>query len=219
MATIRVFYTKTMRAKYNSHLDTMRTVTRALRRSRLPLWYTEGFNPHMYITFALPLSLGYEGLRESFDVRLTREMDLALAAKRMRAVMPTGFEIVSAAPPVMEPREIAWADYEVRFLFNKDDGVRAKAAFESFDGQPSIDVVKRTKKGDKQIDIRPFTQVLSSSWGQEGAALTLRMAAGISLNINPTLYLKAFYSWAKLEPEGVRVVRTAILNAGLESFR
>ena len=43
---------------------------RSLRRAGIPLWYTEGFNRHPYVTFAAPLSLGFEGLQETMDIRL-----------------------------------------------------------------------------------------------------------------------------------------------------
>ena len=60
MRCVRVWFHKTGPIRYISHLDLMRTMTRAIRRSRIPLWYTEGFNPHPYMTFALPLSLGMQ---------------------------------------------------------------------------------------------------------------------------------------------------------------
>ena len=75
MPNLRVFYEKTGRAKYISHLDINRCMQRALRRAEIPVWYTEGFNPHPYTTFALPLSLGYESLCETMDLRITRMMD------------------------------------------------------------------------------------------------------------------------------------------------
>ena len=74
--TVRAFYRKEGRIKYISHLDMNRCISRDLKRSGLPVWHTLGFNSHIYLTFALPLSLGYESLCDSFDFRLTREMDL-----------------------------------------------------------------------------------------------------------------------------------------------
>jgi radical SAM-linked protein len=219
ITTMRVFYAKTARAKYISHLDTMRTVTRALRRSGLPLWYTEGFNPHLYITFALPLSLGYEGLRESFDIRLIREMDGDALAKKIAAVLPIGFQVLAAAPPVMEPGDIAWADYAIRLLYGEGDRAHVREQFETFNRQPVIDVLKKTKKGEKTVDIRPLVENIATEWTDEGVRLELRCAAGNTVNINPTLYLKAFYAWCGREPEGVRVARTAIFDANLREFR
>ena len=75
LKNVRILFSKMGRAKYVSHLDLVRTMTRAVRRADIPLWYTEGFNRHPYLTFAAPLSLGYEGLRESMDIRLEEEMD------------------------------------------------------------------------------------------------------------------------------------------------
>lgn len=65
--TIRLVFSKTGRARYMSHLDLNRAMIRALRRAKLPVWYTEGFNRHPYVTFAAPLSLGYEGLHETME--------------------------------------------------------------------------------------------------------------------------------------------------------
>ncbi len=64
------FYKKVGDARYISHLDLSRFMQRSLKRTGLPLWHTEGFNPHPYVTFALPLSVGQSGQRETMDFRL-----------------------------------------------------------------------------------------------------------------------------------------------------
>ena len=74
--TIRLVFSKTGKARYISHLDLNRAMIRAVRRARLPVWYTEGFNRHPYVTFAAPLSLGYEGMHETMDLRLEGEMPM-----------------------------------------------------------------------------------------------------------------------------------------------
>ena len=73
MHTIRIWFTKTGEAAYISLLDLQRVMGRALKRSGLPVWYTLGFNPHIYMTFACPLSLGQESLVESVDVKTEQE--------------------------------------------------------------------------------------------------------------------------------------------------
>ena len=88
MINVRVFYTKTGRARFISHLDMMRFMTRALKRSGLPVWYTEGFNRHIYTTFALPLSLGFESMCEFMDFRLLPdEFDMEEVATRLNACL------------------------------------------------------------------------------------------------------------------------------------
>ena len=64
MKTVRVWFRKTGAACYISHLDLTHCMARALHRSRIPLWYTQGFNPRAHMVFALPLPLGMEGERE-----------------------------------------------------------------------------------------------------------------------------------------------------------
>ncbi len=67
MITVRAFYKKTGRLKYISHLDINRCMQRAIKMSGLPVWYTEGFNPHAYVTFASALT----GIRETSASRWT----------------------------------------------------------------------------------------------------------------------------------------------------
>lgn len=215
---VRIFFSKTGRAKYTSHLDTMRTLTRALKRSGLPLWYTQGFNPHLYMTFALPIALGYESSCESLDVRLTQEMDFDTIVKRVNGSFPPGFAAYNAAYPVMEPSAIAWADYDVRLIYEDMDVAEQMRRFGTFLNQPVIEVIKKTKKGEKEIDIRPLVQVLEAAQQEDAIVLRLRLASGNTVNINPTLFLKAFYTWANLLPDGVKIVRTAIYNDKMQIF-
>ncbi|MEG1863452.1 MAG: TIGR03936 family radical SAM-associated protein, partial [Oscillospiraceae bacterium] len=77
MNTVRINFHKTGVACYFSHLDLQRVMTRALKKSGLPVWYSLGYNPRIYLTFALPLTLGHESICESFDFRLNEELDEA----------------------------------------------------------------------------------------------------------------------------------------------
>ncbi|MBR3737453.1 MAG: TIGR03936 family radical SAM-associated protein, partial [Eubacterium sp.] len=70
MQEIRLRFSKTDTAKYISHLDINRAFQRAFSRAKINLWYTEGFNPHPYMSFSLPLSLGVESLCENVDIRI-----------------------------------------------------------------------------------------------------------------------------------------------------
>lgn len=219
MPKFRIFFEKTGRAKYTSHLDTMRTLTRALRRSGLPVWYTEGFNPHLYMTFALPVALGVESRCESFDLRMTREIGSDEVLETLNHSLPPGFRAVSAAPPVMDPGRIAWADYEIRLIYEGADIAGIHGKLGAFLAQPVVEAPKRTKKGEKMIDLRPLVQVLEAGSDRDTLVLRLRLAAGNAVNIAPSLFLKAFYAWSGILPDGVRVTRAAILTEYLEPFR
>lgn len=212
MPMVRVLFSKTGRAKYTSHLDTMRTLTRAFRRSGLPVWYTQGFNPHLYMTFALPVALGYESLCESVDIRLTQDIPFEAVTQKLNTALPPGFKAVRAAKPVNEPSAIAYADYDVRLIYEIPVTGSIEQKLESFLALPVIEAQKKTKKGMKTVDIKPLSKVASTKIDGNVMELNLRMAAGIELNINPTLLLKAFYDWSGVLPEGVKIMRTAILD-------
>ena len=84
MKDYRIVFEKRGRVKYISHLDLNRCMLRAVRRSGLPAWYTEGFHPHMYLMFPLALSLGAESTCEVMDIRLTQEVPPEEILARLR---------------------------------------------------------------------------------------------------------------------------------------
>jgi uncharacterized protein (DUF2344 family) len=91
MRNVRIYFSKTGDAKYISHLDLMRCMMRAVSRAGIPISYTEGFNPRPYMNFAMPLSLGIEGLREILDIRVEDEMTDAELKSALEQVLK-GFE-------------------------------------------------------------------------------------------------------------------------------
>ena len=100
MHAVRLNFSKTGRAIYISHLDINRMMTRAVRRAKLPMWYTEGFNPHPYLTFALPLSLGQSSDCEYMDIRIDGDITDEEIMNRLNAVLPEGVKILSVSAPL-----------------------------------------------------------------------------------------------------------------------
>ncbi|MEI6578929.1 MAG: TIGR03936 family radical SAM-associated protein, partial [Eubacteriales bacterium] len=115
---LRIWFKKTGNAKYISHLDLNRCMLRAVRRAQIPLWYTEGFNPHPYITFALPMSLGHESEAEPMDIRIEGEMGNDEIKARLTSVMPEGIEITEVCEAQGEAKEICYAEYEIQLGFD-----------------------------------------------------------------------------------------------------
>ncbi len=212
MHNVRLFFEKKDRAKYISHLDMNRCFQRALKRSKLPVWYTQGFNPHMYLTFALPLSLGFESERESVDLRFTEELDLGLAAKRLATCLPAGLRVLELAPPREKPAAIASADYLV--IAKTEDPADWAAAFERFVQQERIITQKRSKKkGMVEVDLKPMVHACKVEAGDGEVQVRLNLPAGCSENVNPTLLLDAFEQSAGVTADAVSVLRTRILTA------
>ena len=200
---MRLFFSKTGRARYISHLDLVRTFTRTIRRAGLPIWYTEGFNRHPYITFAAPLSLGYEGMEESMDFRLTGELSCDEIEKRLREAMPPDVTMLRVCAPVMKLGKVAFS----RYLIKIEKGAQWLAERLAAE---TIIVEKRTKKGIvKEIDIKPHLREIELRQDDDRCELTVTLPSGSDLNINPKLLVGA------LECE---IIRLAVLNGEGEVF-
>ena len=96
MDKLRLVYEQTGRARWISHLDTMRTLQRGLLRAGVPIKYSEGFNPHAQISIVMPLSVGTESLCQLSDIRVKEDVDLASLPGRLTAVMPEGLRFLDA---------------------------------------------------------------------------------------------------------------------------
>ena len=190
--TVRIVFSKTGRARYISHLDLNRTMSRAVRRAELPIWYTEGFNKHPYLTFAAPLSLGYEGERETMDLRLAGEMSFDELARRLDAVMPEGLHIISAGPAQHKAGLVDRAVY--RLTLNCP-----ATAVETLLAQPSITAQKRTKKKELvTVDLRPVLDAANSviTPCEAGATWELTLPCNSTQSVNPSLVIAALQAQA-----------------------
>lgn len=216
---VRLFYTKTKSAKYISHLDVMRAFQRALKRSKIDFWYTEGFHPHLYLTFALPLSLGYESVAESVDFRLISPMPYEEIVHRINAVLPVGFKAIAAGKPKMDAKQIRFADYEISFSADEKDTESVLADWYRCFDREDVPVVKKTKSGEKEINIKPHIKLSKLEFKDGKYFLRARLAAGVELNINPDLVFSAFQSFAGYRPDDINVRRTAVYNEKMEIFR
>lgn len=192
MKPIRVWFTKDDECKYISHLDLNRVMSRALHKSRLNIWHTEGFNPHPFLTFALPLSLGFKGVKENMDIRLLDDdYDTQNVIDSLNVCLPSGIRVYDITEPVMKPGDIAQGLFEVTLSDDETDCNILKQRFEDMIKQVQILVMKKTKKGIKQIDIKPHIIKYELC---EGESFTFRMTlpAGSSVNINPVLFINAY---------------------------
>lgn len=207
--TVRVFYNKVGKLKYISHLDMNRVVLRMMRRAHIDVWFTEGFNQHPYVNFALPLSLGFESESEAFDFRLNDDMPFDEVLERLKSVAPNGMEITSVAEPVKKFSDIAFADFSITI---KGDCL---AKLVDFLSQSEIVVEKTTKKGGtKQIDLKQKIVRSSAEMNGGDTQLDITLPAGNNDNVNPTLLLSAFSADLAVK----RIVRRRIYDGEMNVF-
>ena len=196
MKTVRVWFSKTGTVKYISHLDLTRCMGRALKLSGLPIWYTEGFNPRIYMTFAMPLSLGVSGERECFEIRLNEDVDYDLAVKKLDMYLPNDIKILEICEPKMRFEDIAYGKYEM--LLETERPQQLLDAIENLLLEDSIIVTKRGKKGDKKIDIKPFFSDLEKKQSTNGVQINIVLPCTLEGSINPNLFLEAINNYSDL---------------------
>lgn len=217
MQQIRIFFEKKDSAKYISHLDLMRCFERCVRRAGIPIWYTEGFNPRPFMTFALPLSLGTSGLREIVDIRLTQEMDFGEVAAKLNACLPAGLAVTDVAQPQNKPTQICASRYSILAKGEQPDSVIP--ALEAFLGGGSI-VIKKLNKKKKEVEVDLFPYIKSYSIEKCGDKVKLLavLSSGCTENLNPSLLLDTFAGkngQTRLEYE---ITREDILDSALDPF-
>lgn len=172
--------------RYVSHLDFVRVMNRVIRRAELPMAYSEGFNPHPLMGFALPLSTGVTSSCEKMELTLKEEMPANEFLKKLQDNMPQGFTVASVTqvpPNTKSPiKGITRAVYRVAGV----QEVEANALAD-FMSKTEILVDKRTKSGIKNTDIRQDIFSLT----QENGELVMELSAGNERNLKPETVLLA----------------------------
>ena len=220
MRCVRVWFKKMGMSRYVSHLDLMRAMTRALRRAEVPLWYTEGYNPHPYITFALPLSLGMESLCESMDMRIEGESTNEDIFAMLKDNMPPGIEIIKVSDPLYDPKKIAFGEFDIFFDCEKNSNETVDLINDMLSKDELI-VQKLGKKGRykvlKDINLIEFIKSYSVSSFGERVKLNVVLPAGSTTNVNPSLLADEIQKRAA----GISysLIRKQLLTESMEQFR
>lgn len=211
MRCVRVLLAKRGRAKYLSHLDMQRCMMRAVRRAGIDLWYTEGFNPHPYLAFALPLPLGVESECEPIDIRLEGDMPNSEVCKRLNSAMPEGLEITDVIEPVNKPGDIAFARYDIELYPFEGAVDKIKAALES----GNLPAEKTGKAGRKKVIKQVNVAEMMGYWAVEekndSVNIGIVLAAGSQKNASPFLLLDALSAVIGEKLEYKKVTRKGLL--------
>ncbi len=214
MNTIRIWFTKTGEASYISLLDLQRVMHRCLKRSGLPVWYTMGFNPHIYLTFACPLPLGQESLTECVDCKTEQEApDFEAWKQALNSVMPLGIAITKVEKAGLKAEHIGFARYTVT---SRDE--RMAGALQEYNALPTALVQKKSKRGMKEIDLKQQIPEIHAEACAEGCRFTLLLPASDTLNLNPALLLKFVEEHYAIPAVNSDVLRTEFLAKNGEKF-
>lgn len=217
MTDCRILFEKTGRSRYISHLDLMRTITRAFIRAGIKIKHTEGFNPHPYMTFALPLSVCVESGCELVDFVLVNDIDKAELISRMNNALPKGIHMVKAYQPTRKFKEIQWLEVE-GVLSYKDDTPKAERLNELFT-RDSIVIQKKTKRGMADTDIVPCINKLNF----QDCGNTVKLKAVLAAqnpSLNPEHIINAVRTYiSELSPVSTAFYRVEVFDKDMNIFR
>ena len=217
---LRIRFCKTGNLQYISHLDLQRTFARVLVRAGLPLWYTKGFNPHIKMVFGLPLSVGVESECEFLDIRIERDMPEEEIKARLNGEVTNELAVAAVYRPARKFTDIAFAEYAYT-VAAPGAAAACDRVRELFDGRPLV-VMKHSKSGDKETDIRPLIRRVSVDAAGEALSMTAVLSAGESGYLNPEYLLTVLREQAGLlqsDPmkERCRILRRRVLLADGET--
>ena len=185
MNEIRVFFKKKDTARFLSHLDLNRAFTRALFASRLPVWFTEGFNRHPHLVFGQPLPLGMAGERETLDMRMLDDIDGSVVVSQLNEQLPHGIRVVDAAPPIHPHKDICFAHYSMVLDTKYCD------VFEEFWSADSILAQKKTKRAIIDLDLKKEVQDLQYDVQDNQLIIEAVMPCSNACSIGPAVLLSA----------------------------
>lgn len=226
--------------KFIGHLDVMRYFQKAIRRSGVDVSYSQGFNPHQLISFAAPLGVGLTSDAEYMDMQVESSYSSLEAIRRLNEAMNEEIQVKSYVELEDGSKNamsvVAAADYCVSIkdgYFFPDD---YQQKFEQFLTQEQIIMLKKTKKSEKEMDLKPyiyhvafskeeFEEKIGHSLGEtvaetyeNGKKIYMQITTGSVVNIKPELIMEAFCKYADVtfEPFAYQIHRMEVyadLNA------
>lgn len=197
--------------KFIGHLDVMRFFQKAMRRADIPIALTGGYSPHMIMSFAQPLGVGVTSEGEYLDIELKEPITSADAVNQLNQVMVEGINVVSFRE-IPDDKKcsgmtiVAAALYQVTLQesFKTSDVIRKipdlwREKVTDFMNQPEIVVLKRTKRSEKEVDIKPMIYQMET----DENGIYLFLATGSEQNLKPDLVMEAFLNYMGENPKEV----------------
>lgn len=217
----RLLITVSGRAIYLSHLDRMRTFQRAFSRAGMSLYHTEGFNPHPYISFAMPLPLGMESKCEILDFMLVDDTKLEDVPSLLNAQLPDGIVVESSFASTRKIKELSHLSLHGVWEYDNPDSLHNAAdGLQTFFAKESILVRKlNKKKQETTADIAALISEIHFTQTEENIQINALVAAQ-NPGLNPNLLLEAIIqNEASLKPDFASFARQEIFDANGTAFR
>ncbi len=221
---LRICFQKVGMLRYISHLDLVRTMTKAIARVHLPIRYTCGFHPIPHLIFSAPLPVGAESPREFLDVAVLRELDPATVISVLNQELPRELAVQDVYFAETKLQAVASAEYLLT-IHTPTASLEVAAYCGDILSQKPLTVRKKTKAGEKDVDVSAALLSVDASYdGVNGdVLLRLRLRADSGSFLNPDYLIKylsaqtGLLSGSPLE-EWYAVTRTHMFDADGKDF-
>lgn len=211
-----VVFQKSLALRHIGHLDLMRAMQRALRRSNLPICYSKGFNPHINLSFASPLSVGVVGMHEIMDVPVNEPCEAEVFQKALAAALPPALPVISVrAVEDNFPTLMALvAGSQLRMCFEaSEDTDKVALALDRFMHSDECVTLRRTKSGENMTNIRPFVATASCEKADDGYTIRCEIRNRPEGSLKPAVLMQALFEMADVEPIYYLAYRDRILTS------
>lgn len=217
----RLLFEKRGDAVYLSHLDLMRVFQRAFKRADILIWHSQGFSPRAYVSIALPLPVGTQSRCEILDFEIEDgSVELSQLPARLNAVLPAGIRVLEAYESARKIKELTRLQAEVTLEYDRGIPKDAQKALAAFFARESIVITKRSKKGDKEVDIRPLIVSMSIAAVSAGELRLECVLSAQNPGLNPQLLLTAIETYLpEAAPDFARICRLEVLDDQQNPFR
>ena len=220
---LRALLTKGEEIRFISHLDYAALIERAIRRAKLPVAYSEGFNPHMKFSFASALAVGPTSEAEVMDVELSRPLSQPEAWDRLAAALPAGVRLLRIVPFEGKTKSLMAAvdraEYRVRLPYagTQEEAERtAKAFFAAPEAVYRRVLPKKTREVDAKAYLKEIC--VEKAGGELSLALAIAVTPSGSLKPGEAVELLARDFGLNAEPREAKIHRTALLSGGRDLF-
>ena len=218
MQDVRIWFSKSGAVKYVSHLDMFRLMTRAVRRADIPLWYTEGYNPHPYISFLQPLPLGVETCYEPLDIRIEGDITYEEIKNRLNAVMPSGMCIEAVTQAFCKPAEAAYGEYKVVLDAEDISAEQVIAIIEAGELTCEKSAKVKGRKGTKIVDVSAAIHSYEVKAENDTVVIFVTLPASPELTLNPLQFLAAISNKYGTQLYPLSACRIRLLCADMTAF-
>ena len=219
--TVRIKFCKLGNLQFVSHLDLQRTFHRVLVRANIPMWYTQGFNPHAKLVFGLPLPVGTESMCEMADLKIERKISLEDIKKQLNEQLTDEMYILEAYYPTSKFADIAYADYTITIKapgISESSALAATSIFVS-----PVMMMKKSKSGEKEVDITQYIKKLEFESGEAILKAKAILTAGSTENLNPEYIVNALRSSPELNLNSsemsYRILRNKVYDRFMMEFK